>query len=140
MPPRGLLALVLPAALLAAGSGPSSPLDLADRPGRGHGTDLDRIEVIRAAPFASDPLHALPRLVALAGSRDPNLAPAAAVAIHRIVFAAEPSDAARVEMHPSELAEVRNGLLRVARDPGARGDIRYLAATSARMLEGVASD
>lgn len=149
---RGSLPLALGASVslvTASAQAPESPLDSAQRRASASPaasvSDLEtgaltaRLSAIRAAPFGADPEATLPKLVEFAAGRDPTLAPAAAVAVHRI---AEALSRPELEAHEADFAALeraRTALSALAKDESARSDIRRLATLAASELGAVTS-
>lgn len=96
-----------------------------------------RIAAIRATPYLAYPERALERLAALAAGRDPDLAPAAAIAALEIAEHLTPDDLMRREVEPASLRDARRALRRLADDHTARADIRAVAARAAAQLEAI---
>lgn len=97
-----------------------------------------RLAAARAAAFLGAPEAALPGLVALAAGRDPDLAPAAAMALLDITRALTPDALARRESDAAALVAPREAARRLAADATARPDIRRAAALSAGALAALA--
>lgn len=140
----GLTGFACLSVMTAAAQAPESPLDSAQRRASAapsaNITDLEsgalvtRLSAIRAAPFCAEPEATLPALVRLAAGRDPALAPAAAVAVHRIAEALTRPELEAHEADFGELDRARTTLVALARDGSARGDLRRLATLSASEL------
>lgn len=93
-----------------------------------------RLAAIRASRWMRAPEAALGRLAALAGGRDPDLAPAAARAAWHIARALDGPALHRREVIPADLAPARSTLQQLAADESARADLRRLAAFAADAL------
>jgi hypothetical protein len=123
--------------LLATGS--SDPLELArvvDRIGDaallerlgGEGTPTDvRLAAIRASVALRAPERALEPLATIARSRDPDLAPAAAMAFLAIARDLDPRALDAREVLRGELVPARTALEALADDESARADLRRAA-------------
>lgn len=93
------------------------------------------VHAIGAARWLQAPEAALSRLAAIAGGRDPDLAPAAAREAHRICGALDGSGVAGRDItSPEELWGVVAALRLVADDATAREDIRRLTALAGHEL------
>ena len=98
----------------------------------------ERLEAVREAPSMREPEAALELLVELARGRDPALAPAAALAVHRVVSALDGPTLEAREVDPHSLVGVRDALRRLEADGSARPDLRRLAAFAAARLSELA--
>jgi hypothetical protein len=87
-----------------------------------------RLAAIRAAPALCEPERVLEHLAALAAGRDPDLAPAAGLALLQIARRIDPRALDAREVMRSELSPARAALARLAGDPSARADLRRAAA------------
>lgn len=94
-----------------------------------------RLRAIRATPAMSDPEHALAPLAALAGGRDPDLAPAAARAALAIAQTLSHDSWQQREV-PVELREIAIKAFQAVLDqPGLRQDIALMAVQVVTYLE-----
>jgi len=93
-----------------------------------------QLAAVRASRFMRAPEAALPRLAQIARGRDPDLAPAAALACHRIARDLDTPALARREARRTALAPARADLEALAGDETARADLRRLAAFAADAL------
>lgn len=96
------------------------------------GTRSERLAVARGAPGAADPVALLDPLARMMASSDPELAPAAAMALLAVVPSLDPT------AREHTLSEVRDALapaLRLADDPGARDDLRAASRSLRAALE-----
>jgi hypothetical protein len=93
-----------------------------------------RLAGVRAATFLGAPEAALPALVGLAAGRDPDLAPAASIALLDIARALTPEGLARRESDAAALVPARDAARRLAADATARADVRRAAALAAGAL------
>lgn len=89
---------------------------------------------VEAAPYAVAPIELLAPLSRLAAGRDPELAPAAARVSIVLAEQLGPSELARHEVLPAELAPVRATFRRLSRDRDAREDLRSAGARLDGML------
>lgn len=89
----------------------------------------ERLFAIRATPYLDVPELAIVSLASALSATDPDLAPAAAHALLRIVrgLALEPWSLESHEVLPDELLPARASLERLAEDTIARGDLRRVA-------------
>jgi hypothetical protein len=94
-----------------------------------------RLAAIRAARWMSGPEAALEPLARLAAGRDPDLAPAAALACYRIVRDLDAVALDRREVLRGRLAPARKALAALQGDGAARLDLRRLAGFSVEGLE-----
>lgn len=96
---------------------------------------LVRLAAIRAARMLRQPERALVPLARIARGRDPDLGPAAMLAISRIVAAFDLPMLERRELRAEDFADVRRALAALAGDGRARADVRAVARRAARRLE-----
>ena len=87
----------------------------------------DQLVAIRAAPFLRAPEAALSRLVGFARGRDPQLAPAATVALLRIARILTAHDLVAREARSEPLRQVLEDLRGLVDDESARLDLRTMA-------------
>lgn len=97
---------------------------------------VERLAAVRLAPFLTAKEDALPRLVSMIEGRDPDLAPAAALAAYRIARGLDGFDFARREVDVSALAPVRERLRVIGSLERLRPDLRRLAALASEHLRG----
>jgi hypothetical protein len=90
-----------------------------------------RLAAVRATPWLRAPEAALAPLAELARGRDPDLAPAAALAAVTIARALEAQTLAAREVRAQDLAPALAGLDALAEDESARDDVARAAAMSA---------
>lgn len=93
-----------------------------------------RRAAVAASPWLRAPEAALGPLSEVAAGRDPHLAPAAADAAHAIATAIDQPTLARREARPNVLVPAGDRLARLAEDPAARADVRYVAGFAADAL------
>jgi hypothetical protein len=98
-----------------------------------------RLAAVRASVFLGAPEAALPGLVALAAGRDPDLAPAAAMALLDIARALTPDGLARRESDVAAFVAPRDAARRLAADATARPDVRRAASLASGALTALAS-
>jgi hypothetical protein len=102
------------------------------------GTRADaRLLAVRAAPQLEGPERAIEALAAIAGGRDPDLAPAAAQSLLVIAHALDPQALDAREVMREELTPARVALSHVEADETARADIRRAAAIAIAALDAV---
>jgi hypothetical protein len=94
----------------------------------------ERLAAVRATVFLRAPELALPALAELAGSRDPDLAPAAGRRALAIVQALAIEGLARRELSSASLLPVRARLSQLAGAAQLRPDLRALASEAAQLL------
>jgi hypothetical protein len=89
-----------------------------------------RLSAIRAARFMRAPERALEPLAEIAKGRDPVLAPAAAIAVHRIARSLRADEIVARESDPEIVDRTLVHLDALASDPLARADLVRLAELS----------
>jgi hypothetical protein len=93
-----------------------------------------RLAAVRATPFLRSPELALPALAAIAGSRDPELAPIAARRAFVIAQALTLEGLALREVQPVSLAPARAALARAANATRPRADLRLWLEQAVQLL------
>ncbi len=93
-----------------------------------------RLAAVRAARFLRQPERALAPLGHVARGRDPDLAPAAALAILRIVGELDLPTLERRELRAEDFAAARRELAALADDGRSRADVRAAARRAASRL------
>lgn len=96
-----------------------------------------QLAAIRGAPWLRRPEEALVALVRIMGGRDSLLAPAAAVAIRRIVAALDAHVLAAAEVDLGDLEGLRAPLQALVEQPLLRPDFRAVAAEALAWLDGL---
>ncbi|MEM9068784.1 MAG: hypothetical protein AAGE52_09765 [Myxococcota bacterium] len=86
----------------------------------------ERLSAIRAVRWLTAPEAALGDLVTLAGSDDPRLAPAAAIALWRVSTSLDPRELSDREAAMEELQSAAEALATVSADESLRPDLRRL--------------
>jgi hypothetical protein len=102
------------------------------------GDDRDawlRLAAIHASPYVHDPAQTLVSLSAIAGGRDPDLAPAAARRVLWIAQALALGDPSALELTPATIDPVRASLAALARADSARREIRLCAGQAQALLD-----
>ena len=93
-----------------------------------------RLEAIRMTPWLDRPERALLFLAPIAVGKDPLLAPAAVLNAYRIARRIDPQELSAWEIAGHEFIDVKQLFQRLADDPSARPDLRYLAGWIVEML------
>jgi hypothetical protein len=93
---------------------------------------------VRASPWLHAPEAALPRLAELAAGRDPDLAPAAMLAVLRIAERLSRAELDRREASDEPLRAVLPVLATLADDAAARHDLRRAAGRARELLRAIA--
>ncbi len=96
-----------------------------------------RLAAVRAAPFLRSPEIALEPLAELAGTRDPELAPAAAASVLTIARSLSADDLERREVDRASVTPVRRRLRALMADRTARADLRAAAALADDALSAI---
>lgn len=92
------------------------------------------LAAVRASPWLHAPEEALPRLVEIAAGRDPDLAPAAMLAIVRIAEALDRPTLDAREASDEAITASLAPLAALADDATARADLRRAASRAAALL------
>jgi hypothetical protein len=95
------------------------------------------LATVRAAPWLRAPEAALPRLAELAGGRDPDLAPAAMLAIVRIAERLSREELDRREASDEPVRAALPALAALADDDAARADLRRAAGRARELLRAI---
>ncbi len=95
------------------------------------------LAAVRACPWLHAPELALPRLVELAAGRDPDLAPAATLAVVRIAERLSRPELESREASDEPLRAAMTGLTALAEDTTARADLRRGASRARELLRAI---
>jgi hypothetical protein len=98
-----------------------------------------RLSAIRATPWMRAPELALTPLAEIARGRDPDLAPAAAMAALRIAQRLESDDLVAREASSETITEALEALRAIGNDEGCRRDIRRAGLIAADRLSSLLS-
>ncbi|GAB4197523.1 MAG: hypothetical protein OHK0013_05750 [Sandaracinaceae bacterium] len=90
---------------------------------------------VRASPWLHAPEAALPRLAELAGGRDPDLAPAAMLAVVRIAERLTRAELDGREASDAPITAALPALAALAEDATARNDLRRAASRARALLQ-----